>query len=393
MTIDIITEHGIYRHYFRKVVLMARTTRARRTDGRKRKSFVYDGHRYYVYGNSEPELSEKERLKRNELEKGTLDRKNPTLNKYYEFFTERRRKKVKEATIRCQSFQFRNCADVKIGDTGKTLGEFRIRDITARYIQEVQAKLEESSRNTETVNNCMAHLSHVFNAAVKDDTIDKNPCKCLERIKREEPPARDTIHRALTETETKIFFEAAKDSFYINAFILMIQTGLRIGEVGALTLADVNQFEQTIRVTKTITKNEIGTLIIGDTPKTDAGNREVPLTERAMKCIRDQDRMNKMISWNKKLRTIFKSPEGELLREYSVNREIAKICKATGIEKFTCHAFRATFATRFIEQRPQDYKLLSEILGHANTSITLDLYTHAMKSKKIQAMRDINIAL
>ena len=370
---------------------MAKQKRATRTDGRRKMSFTYDGRRYDVYGYSEEELQEKAYQKRKELEGGAEDRDNPTLNAYYETFTQRRRKKVKEATIRCQSFQFRNCADVKVG--GKKLGQFRIRDIKPAYIQEVQAKLEESGRTTETVNNCMAHLNHVFNAAVRAELIDRNPCRVLERIRRTEPPARDTIHRALTETETSLFFEAAGESYYLNAFVLMIQTGLRIGEVGALTLADVNVFERIIQVNKTITKNEVGTLVVGDTPKTDAGNRIVPLTDRAMKALRDQDKLNKMISWHKKERTLFKSPEGEILREYSVNREIAKICKAAGIEKFTCHAFRATFATRFIEQRPQDYKLLSEILGHANTQITLDLYTHAMKEKKIQAMRDIHIAL
>ena len=373
--------------------IMAKQRRSTRADGRKKLTFTYDGKQYSVYGYSEDELQDKAYQKRKELEAGVEDRENPSLNTYYEMFTQGRRKKVKEATIRCQSFQFRNCADVKIGKTGKKLGEFRIRDIKPAYILEVQRKLEESSRSTETVNNCMAHLGHVFNAAVRAELIDRNPCRVLERIRREEPPARDTIHRALTETETSLFFEAAGESYYVNAFILMIQTGLRIGEVGALTLADINTFERILQVNKTITKNEVGTLVIGDTPKTDAGNRIVPLTDRALKALRDQDRLNKMISWNKRQRTLFKSPEGEMLREYSVNREIAKICKAAGIRKFTCHAFRATFATRFIEQRPQDYKLLSEILGHANTQITLDLYTHAMKEKKIQAMRSIDIAL
>ena len=78
---------------------------------------------------------------------------------------------------------------------------------------------------------------------------------------------------------------------------------------------------------------------------------------------------------------------------YQVNREIKRICKRIGIEKFTCHAFRATFATRFIEQRPQDYKVLSEILGHSNIKITLNLYTHVMKDRKIAAMNAVEIAM
>ena len=179
----------------------------KRGDGRISKSFRFNGKRYYVYGRTALELAQAEHEKRIQLEQATEDRENPTLNAYYKRFTEHRRKKVKEATIRCQSFQFQNCTDVEVEKGGRTLGEMRIQDIKPFDIQKVQAELEKSERTTETVNNCMAHLSHVFNAAVRDETITRNPCKCIERVKRTEAPARETIHRALTEQETQAFFE------------------------------------------------------------------------------------------------------------------------------------------------------------------------------------------
>ena len=356
-------------------------------------SFVYEGKRYYFSAYSKAELKQAEHKKRLEVETGAKDRENPTLNKYYERFTEHRRKKVKESTIRCQSFQFQNCADVIIDKTGRTLGEMHIQDIKPYDIQTVQAALEKSPRTTETVNNCMAHLSHVFNAAVKDETIEKNPCKCIENLKRTEKPARETIHRALTEAETQAFFEGAKDSYYLNAFRLMIQTGVRVGEMAAISAFDVDGKEMMLHINKTVTKDEIGAYTVGNTPKTDAGNRDIPMTEQVMETIKAQKKLNRLVFGNVVFDTVFRSPEGALLREYQVNREIMRICKRTGIEKFTCHAFRATFATRFIEQRPQDYKVLSEILGHSNIKITLNLYTHVMKDSKIAAMNAVEIAM
>ena len=372
---------------------MAKKKQKARQDGRLQKSFTFNGKRYYVYGKSVQELSQAEHEKRNELEAGVQDRENPTLNKYYARFTDHRRKKVKESTIRSQSFQFRNCADVTIDKTGRTLGEMHIQDIKPYDIQAVQAALEKSPRTTETVNNCMAHLSHVFNAAVRDETIDRNPCRCIENLKRTEQPARETIHRALTLEETSAFFEAAKDSYYLNAFRLMIQTGVRVGEMAAVSPFDVDSKEMMLHINKTVTKDEIGCYTIGNTPKTDAGNRDIPLTAAALESIKDQKKQNRFVFGNVVYDTVFRSPEGALLREYQVNREIKRICKRIGIEKFTCHAFRATFATRFIEQRPQDYKVLSEILGHSNTKITLDLYVHAMKDSKIFAMNAVEIAM
>ena len=365
----------------------------KRQDGRLCRTFRYNGKRRFVYGYTVQELAQAEYDLRTKLNQSTEDRENPTLNEYYKRFTKNRKSKVKESTIRCQGYQFKNCADIPVDDTGLKLGEMRIQDIKPYDIQTVQAALEKTDRTTETVNNCMAHLSHVFNAAVRDETIDRNPCKCIERVKRTEKPARDTIHRALSEKETKAFFEAAKGSYYENMFKLMIQTGIRVGEMAAISLFDVDDKKMMLHINKTVTRDEIGAYGVGSTPKTDAGNRDIPLTDQALKSIEAQKTLNKQIFGNVSYSTIFRSAEGALLREYQVNREIKRICKRIGIEKFTCHALRATFATRFIEQRPQDYKVLSEILGHSNIKITLNLYTHVMKESKVAAMQAVKFAI
>ena len=372
----------------------------KRADGRLVSTFRFDGKRHYVYGSTAAELSEKEHALRMKLEAerksreaGIENYENPTLDSYYETFTTDRRGEIKESTIRCQYYQFRNCADTLLEDTGVKLGEKRIRDITPKDIKTVRRALSSTGRTTETVNNCMAHLSHVFYAAVQDETITRNPCKGIKPLKRTEKPARETIHRALSKEETAAFMKAAKDSPYYNAFCLMLQTGMRIGEVAALGPLDIESKNGMLHVNKTVTRNEIGGYEIGSTPKTDSGNRVIPMTAQAAAAIQRQRMYNRAVFGDKVEKTIFRSPEGALMREYPINREINRICKRTGVEKFTCHALRATFATRFIEQRPQDYKILSEILGHKDISITLNLYTHAMKENKITAMQSLNIAM
>lgn len=365
----------------------------KRADGRLCKSFRHNGKKYFVYGYTAQELAENEHRKRQELEEGTKDTENPTLNSYYERFTENRSKKVKESTIRSQSFQFRNCADVVIDPQGRTLGEYRLSDIRPDDIQTVQNELAKSDRTTETVNNSIDHLRHVFNQAVRSRYLVTSPCIAVDNLKRTEAPARETIHRALSPEETASFFREAEGSYYMNDFRLMLQTGIRVGELAAINAFDIDSKEKMLHITKTVTRDEIGTYIIGDTPKTDAGHRDIPLTDAALETIREQRKLNQLIFGNVVHQTMFRSPEGALLREYQVNREIKRICKRAGVEKFTCHAFRATFATRFIEQRPQDYKVLSEILGHSNIKITLNLYTHVMKDSKVKAMNGVEIAI
>ncbi len=75
-----------------------------------------------------------------------------------------------------------------------------------------------------------------------------------------------------------------------------------------------------------------------------------------------------------------------------LNREIHKICKAAGIDDFTMHAFRATFATRAIEQGINP-RTVQELLGHADFSMTMNLYGHVLNEAKSEAMQQINIAV
>ena len=362
----------------------------KRNDTRYQKCFRFDGQRYTVYGDTVTEAEQAKAAKIEALKAGLIDRDNPTLDRYYEMFTEARRDSVKESTLRGQSNQYRKCASVLIVND-KPFGQLHIRDIKAADLQAVQQALKAAGNSTRTVNDNMAHLNHVFNSAVKDELIDRNPCISLTRLRRTEPLARDTKHRALTRQETALFLETAADSYFINVFKLMLSTGMRIGELGAIKESDI--VGGYININKTVTRNEAGSYCIGDSPKTSDSIRTIPLNAATKAILNEQRKLNEMVfgeivSLNKPL---FRSPEGELLKEYTLNREIKRITKKCNIEYFTSHAFRATFATRFIEQRPQDYKVLSEILGHADTQITLNLYTHVMEDTKRQAMQELNI--
>ena len=84
------------------------------------RSFRYEGKRYYVYGKNNAELSEAEARKRAELEAGTELRTNPTLDEYYKYFTEVRRKSVKESTIRGQAFQYASVAGLTIDGNSRS---------------------------------------------------------------------------------------------------------------------------------------------------------------------------------------------------------------------------------------------------------------------------------
>ena len=360
-------------------------------NGYLRKSFTYDGKRIYIYGRTKDEIFENEKKKKEELKTGQQDRENPTLFKYYDYFTQIRRAELKESTLRGQRIQFNLLANTEI-KKGFKFGNTRIKDITRRDIEQIRQTLLESGQTPEHLNICFAHLNHVLNNATIDETIIKNPCKALKPLKRAAEPINETKHRALTTEETIKFFAACKDrnSYYTHIFEMMLHSGLRVGEVSALYQTDIDK--NYIYVNKTVTRNEIGGYIISETPKTEKGKRLIPLNADLKRIIEEQKRQNlDLFGLTFDKTPLFRSFDGKLLREYTLNREIERICKIAKIDKFTCHAFRNTFATRFIEQRPQDFKILSEIMGHKDIKITLELYTHVMQENKINAMNEIKI--
>ncbi len=366
----------------------------RAKSGYYRKTFTFNNKRYEVTAHSKEDLEEKIKAKKEELEKGQKDLFNPTLNTYYKLFTSVRRSEVTECTLRSQKHQYELIASVIMANNSP-FGEMRIKDITRRDIEYARQVLLDQGKTAANLNICFKHLNHVFNNAVLDDTLIKNPCKALKQLKVNTTPISDTKHRALSEEETKLFFITAEErnSYYKNIFKLMIKTGMRLGEVCALYITDFDKAKGFIHVKRTITRNEAGAYIVGENTKTEKGNRDIPLTNDIIQIVKDQEELNRKIFGFDWSGLLFKSIDGSILKEYTLNREIKRICGQAEIDYFTCHAFRNTYATRFIEQRPQDYKILSEILGHKDISITLNLYTHVMTENKVNAMNDVLIKI
>jgi Site-specific recombinase XerD len=362
----------------------------KRTDGRLRKAFTYNSKRYYTYGYTAQELEDNYLKKKLELESGKEQHDNPTFNQYYEIWTNARRGTVKESTMRCQYHQYKTCSKIHISSLNKVFGEMKLKEITTDDIRELQTALQETNK-PQGVNDKIAHLSHVFSDAVKERRLAFNPCIPVKNLKRVEPPASETIHRALTVEETDKFFEAAKNSAYYDLFRFAVNTGMRVGEIGALYEGDISG--GFIHVQRTLTRSETGYTVIGDSTKTSKGQRNIPVNDDISEIIAHQKQINRMLYGDKVVsmqERIFKAPEGGLLIIAPINREIARICKKVGVEVFSMHSFRATFASRCVEAGMKP-KVLQELLGHSSFSMTMDLYAHVMDDTKKEAMKSIKV--
>lgn len=360
------------------------------SDGRLQKSFMFNGKRIYVRARDKDELEKKIYEKKLQLTEVKELHDNPTIEIFFKRWMDNRRGSVTQATLRSQQCHYNTMSIIQIN--GKAFKDYRLSEVKAEDIRTIQRALAKRNNRSQTINDKVALLSHIFHDAIREQYINYNPCSPVKPLKRTEVAARETIHRALTPEETKLFFENARDSFYYNVFRLAIQTGMRIGEIGALKNSDI--YDDAIHITRTITRNENGSYCIGTEAKTWHGKRTIPLNNAITEIIENQRKINHILDGNISNidDLIFRAPERGLLMSSPADNVIKNICKKIGINQFTCHAFRDTFATRAIEQGIEP-RTLQELLGHADFSLTMNLYGHVIDDTKEKAMNKLNIAL
>ena len=364
----------------------------KRSDGLYSYRFTVDGKRYAVYGASMKECRQKELEKREQIEAGTYKKgKALTVSEYFKRWLDSREGAVSSATMRTYWKLANRMKRQKIDKAGHVFGDIKLSDLETENVRQLQRALLTDGLTTRTVNDSISLLKHALETATAERIIDWNPAKAVERLKRTEEQARDTIHRALTREEVEKFMKAAAESWYCPLYVFLLYTGLRIGEASALAVRDVT--ESSIRVYKTVTREEVIGYVIREQTKTDAGRRTIATRPEAWKAFNDQRMYNEAVNGEKVVKLdnpVFTLPRGGIIRPDRVNSDIKRICEKAGIEYFTCHAFRATFASRCIAAG-MPVKSLMEILGHSDVQMTLGLYGHGEDEQKRAQIMAVNM--
>ena len=377
-----------------------------RTDGRIMKTFTLNGKRFAVYGKTVKECREKELKKRQELEEGQYKSgKTLTVAEYFDRWIEAKRDTVKETTLRTDRVLLNRISETVIDEAGTTFGSLKLVKVEVQNVRDLQKALQKELRTrdkngrkttrkgmtTRTTNDSITLLKQVYKSALVERIVQWNPVEGVKPVKRTEEQARDTIHRALTREETTAFMNAAQDahSWYFPLYTFLLNTGCRLGEAGAILPRDLTK--KGVRICKTLTRTECGGYEIGKETKTAAGMRVIPLNEAARGAVDDHKQINAMLSDGNVIafdKPVFTAPQGGLLKSANVNYDIKKICESAGVERFSVHAFRDTFATRCVESNMQ-VKMLMEILGHTDIQMTLGLYAHAMDNQKAEQLNAV----
>lgn len=282
-----------------------------------------------------------------------------------------------------------------------TLGKLKIQEITQLQIRELLKKLSKKGYQYETRNKVKILLIDMFNKAMIDEFVRKNPAKGIS-VKRDE----EKEIRVLSVEEQATFFDCCKGTFYDNLFIVAVATGMRIGELAALRWEDVELEEKVIHVRRTLVyqkyeEDECKTFHF-ELPKTKTSLRDIPINRQCEIALKKQYMQKNVI---KDKAPIEKMPEEQyrdllFTTKYNTPLNSQIVCDAIKrivdeinttrdiideMELFSAHVFRHTFATRCFEADIKP-KTVQKYLGHATLQMTMDLYTSVLKTYQMEEM-------
>lgn len=359
----------------------------KRADGRYKRSiligYTEEGKekRKYVYGTSKKEVEQKISEIRMQLERGVyIEDKNLTVGEWADKWLDTYKTGVQYNTFEMYAHIINLYIKPEVGNLPLT-------KLKTHHIQNIINKYAAKGL-TRTLQQIKLTMNQIIKQAINNDLLYKNVAENVILPQIDSRPK-----RSLTNDEKKLL-EKADFTIKEKAFVyLLLYSGLRRGEALALTRNDIDFEKNVIRVNKTIIYKG-NNAEIKNSPKTDAGNREIPILSNLKSILRD---------YIQSIQTIysFTQNNGEIMSKSSFRRFwdgiMDKLNTAAGGRNYisrnkgenkviaisqdiTPHTFRHTYAT-MLYYAGVDIKTAQYLLGHSSIKVTMDIYTHIDKSQ------------
>lgn len=267
------------------------------------------------------------------------------------------------------------------------LSNKKIDEITSEELQAYFNSLTTEYSNS-SIQKVFFQIKNAFEYSINKGFIHENP---MLEVLKPKSQKEDKVFHALQVDEQKALTEyivslTPEEMPYKNCILFELYLGLRVGEALALQIGDINLQRNIISINKTLTTDIDNQVCIGSTTKTYAGQRELPIPDFLRDFVIEQIEIAK----EHKNHLLFTTPEGRLVNNSTVNRQLKKIAEQLEIKTpISTHVLRHTYGTRCIESGMRAVAL-QRLMGHTDISITLNTYTSIFNKYKLEEIEKVN---
>lgn len=349
-------------------------------------------------GKTRKEVAEKLSKIHNDLRTGTFVEPNKlTLGSWLStWLNEYKKSSIRPSTYESYEYLIRLHINPVIGHI--TLKDLRPDHLQRLYTDKLDGgKVDNSGGlSAKTIQRIHVVIHAALDQAVKNNLVIRNvsDATTLPKQKKKEM-------RVLSIEEQIKFLSVTRDERLKAAFILALGSGIREGELLALRWKNVNLKESIIRITESLKRvrnfdnnSEAKTMLIFQEPKTESGKRIIPLPDNVLTELKEHRKRQ----FEEKLKAgalyedndlVFCTEIGRVLEPRNFLRTFYNLVKKADMTHFNFHALRHTYATRLLEANEHP-KVVQEILGHSDITLTLNTYSHVMPEIKMAAAQKLN---
>lgn len=276
------------------------------------------------------------------------------------------------------------------------LGNMQLQKIELYHLQKFISDLQNEGKSPKSLRHYYSIFKMCFDDAIMCRHISLNPTRNLKL-----PSMRRKELNIMTKEEQLVFEGFMKKYRMGTAYIVLVNTGLRAGELSGLTWKDVDFENKALYVRRGMQKittydddfNKVKRERKVTDVKTENSYRVVPMLDKVVRILQEykekvqaeQEELAELGEGFKDDDFIFKTKYNHPITSEYLRKTCQGICKSNNFRKVGIHELRHTFATRSIEAGI-DLRVLQEILGHASYSTTADIYVHILGQVKLSQM-------
>lgn len=364
----------------------------RRSDGRWAASFSLDGgKRKTFYGKTRKEVQEQLKTALHQQQQGILA---TGPQQKVEQFLPHWLENVHKQSIRSRTYE--RYEEIIRLHLVPGIGHHQLQKLSPEHLQSFYTKKLEEGLSATTINHFHNVLHKALETAVRWNLIARNVCDLVS------PPRRKRYEiQPLSVEQVQQLLAATRDHRLEALFLLALATGMRRGELLGLKWQDINFQSETLQVRRMLTRvptkvrKPQGATYVEAEPKTEKGRRNILLPQFVLEALKQhrvlqlEARRAAGVAWQEHDYVFCTSVGTHLHPTRDVLNQLKVLLAKAGLPDIRFHDLRHSSATMLLSMGVHP-KIVQEILGHSQISMTMDTYSHVLPTMQKEAMSKLN---